>query len=303
MENNLYYANFEAEQFWHLCTPGDSSGILFRTNEDYVYGMNMVGVTAGKFMDKVDIFTFQLMSNHFHFVLRGSKENVTDFYNDLILRLRRYLLKQHRIFDIKNITFSVYLVKDLGYMRNLIAYVNRNGYLVNRYYTPFSYPWGANSYYFSYLGGMESRFTLHKTPSRTRMEMFHTRDICFPDNYYLTNGYISPYCYCRIESGEKLFKDAHHYFSLVSRRVETFSDIARDIGDTITYTDEEMFVAAIHLIRKKYDKDSITALSKIEKIEVAKNMHFEYNASNKQISRILKLDITAVNALFPVAIG
>ncbi len=102
MENSLYYANFETEQFWHLCTPGDSSGILFRTNEDYVYGMNMVGVTAGKFMDKVDIFTFQLMSNHFHFVLRGSKENVTDFYNDLIQRLRRYLLKQHRIFDIKN---------------------------------------------------------------------------------------------------------------------------------------------------------------------------------------------------------
>ena len=85
--------------------------------------------------------------------------------------------------------------------------------------------------------------------------------------------------------------------------METFSDIARDIGDTISYTDEEMFVAALHLIRKKYDKDNITALSKIEKIEVAKNMHFEYNASNKQISRILKLDVTAVNALFPIAIG
>ena len=44
-------------------------------------------------------------------------------------------------------------------------------------------------------------------------------------------------------------------------------------------------------------------LNTVEKIEVAKNMHFEYNASNKQISRILKLDVTAVNALFPIAIG
>ena len=303
MDNNWNYVSFDEEKFWHLCTPGDSSGILFRIKEDFIYGMNMVGVTAAKFMDEVEIFTFQLMSNHLHFVLRGSKENVISFYNDLIQRLRRYLLKQNRLFDIKNITFNVYNVKDLGYLRNLIAYVNRNGYLVNKSYTPFSYPWGANRYYFSNLGEMETKITLYKTPNRTKMEMFHTRDICFPDNYYLTNDYISPYCYCRIESGEKLFKDAHHYFSLVSRRVETFSDIARDIGDTISYTDEEMFVAALHLIRKKYDKDNITALSKIEKIEVAKNMHFEYNASNKQISRILKLDVTAVNALFPIALG
>lgn len=283
---------------WHLCTPGDSSGILFRTREDYIYGMNMVGIAAAKFMDRVAVYTFQLMSNHLHFVIEGNKDNAQAFYHDLIQRLRRYLIRQNREFEIHNIRYSIFKVNDIGYLRNLIAYVNRNGYLINKNETPFSYQWGANGYYFTLLGEMENRTPLTRISIRRKMEMFHTRDVIFPDNYYLTNGYISPWCYCKIESGESIYKNGHHYFSLVSRRVETFSDIAREIGDTITYTDEEMYVAAIHNIHKQYDKQNIQSLTKTEKLELAKHLHFEYNATNKQIGRLLKLDITVLNALF-----
>ncbi len=223
MNSKDYLTSIAKEQFWHLCTPGDSSGIIFRVKEDYIYGMNMVGVSAAKFFSSIDIYTFQLMSNHLHFVIRGENNDVEMFYQDLLQRLRRYLLKETRVYDIQKISHSILAVNDIGYLRNLIAYVNRNGYLVNKFVTPFTYPWGANRY----------------------------------------------------------------------------SSIAREIGDTISYTDEELFVAAIHYIHKEYDKQNIQALTKTEKIEVAKKLHFEYNASNKQIGRILKLDLVVLNALFP----
>jgi len=40
-------------------------------------------------------------------------------------------------------------------------------------------------------------------------------------------------------------------------------------------------------------------LDKSSKIELAKKLHFDYNASNKQIKRILRLDEHIVNSLFP----
>ena len=289
----------DARQIWHLCTPGESSGILFRSEEDYIYGMNMVGISTAKFWDKVGIFTFQLMSNHLHFVIEGKLNDVELFFNDLKLRLRRYLLKQERGYDINRISHSLIPVKDESYLKNLIAYVNRNGYLVNKNMTQFSYPWGANRYFFFPLGEIEPKTFLNKVANRTKMDMFHTREINFPENFYLTRGYISPNCYCKIGQAQELFINAHQYSSLVSRRVESFKDIAADIGDTITYTDEEMYVAVFQLIKKQFDKSGIQSLTKTEKLMVAKIMHYEYNSSNKQICRILKLDSDAVNALFP----
>ena len=289
----------DARKVWHLCTPGESSGILFRTEEDYVYGMNMVGVCAAKFWDKIGIYTFQLMSNHLHFVIEGELTDVEEFFNDLKLRLRRFLLKQDRGYDINNISYSTIPVHDENYLRNLIAYVNRNGYLVNKNMTQFSYPWGTNRYFFFPLGEIEPKTFLSKLPNRTKMDMFHTREISFPESFYLTNGYISPYCYCKIELAEGLYMHAHNYSSLVSRRVESFQNIAAEIGDTITYSDEEMYVSVFHHIKKQFNKSGIQTLSKTEKLQVAKLMHYEYNSSNKQISRILKLDIESINALFP----
>ena len=289
----------EGKKIWHLCTPGESSGILFRAEADYIYGMNMVGVSAARFFGKIGIYTFQLMSNHLHFVIEGEPDDIEEFFNDLKLRLRRYLLKQERAYDINQISHNSILVKDESYLKNLIAYVNRNGYLVNKNMTQFSYPWGANRYFFFPLAEIESKAYLSKMANRIKMDMFHTRDINFPEHFYLTNGYISPYCYCKIKQAEDLYMNAHHYSSLVSRRVESFLDIAAEIGDTIAYSDEEMYVSVFHHIKKQFDKSSIQTLSKTEKLQVAKVMHYEYNSSNKQISRILRLDIEAIDALFP----
>ena len=133
--------------------------------------------------------------------------------------------------------------------------------------------------------------------------MFHTRDVDFPDDYYMTGGYISPDCYCNISGCESLFKNAHHYFSLISRRVESFADIAREIGDTISYTDEEMILVSLNYSNKKFGKSNLNVLDKNEKVELAKEMHFNYNSSVKQIHRILKIDMAVLNTLFPKVSG
>jgi len=45
----------------------------------------------------------------------------------------------------------------------------------------------------------------------------------------------------------------------------------------------------------------INELSNQERVEMANTLHFDYHASNKQISRILKLDPYSVESMFPKA--
>lgn len=69
-------------QLWHLCTPGNFTGILFKSKNDFIYGMNMVALSAHK-CEGTAIYTFELMNNHVHFVLEGEEANVRNFYDVL----------------------------------------------------------------------------------------------------------------------------------------------------------------------------------------------------------------------------
>ena len=67
--NQLELEFYDLGSVWHLCTPGEYQCVIFRTSEEYVYGMNLIAQAAINFHDKLKILTFQIMSNHFHFVL------------------------------------------------------------------------------------------------------------------------------------------------------------------------------------------------------------------------------------------
>lgn len=299
--NYIEDSMFGSKPIWHVCTPGENQCVLFRDSDDFRYGMNIVGVSAVSFKDSVDVLTFELMSNHVHFVLHGDKNDVEKFFDYFYRRLRRLFIRQERLSDLKGFTAGYHSVDTENYLRNLIAYVNRNGYVVNVNETPFSYLWGANRYIFNEASSLEEKVLINSIPKKKRDEFFHVKDLCFPDNYYLVDGYISPKCFCRTVECESLYKNAHHYFSLLSRNVESFKDIARMAGDSIIYTDEEMFSASIYFVKKNFEKQKISLLDINEKIELAKHLHFNYNASNKQLSRLLKIDDSVIRSLFPSA--
>lgn len=289
----------DGKHIWHICTPGENQCVIFRNSEDFRQGMNIVGVSASEFRDSVNILTFELMSNHVHFVVQGNKEDIESFFKFFRLKLRRILLRQNRVSDLTGFDYSLHLVDSENYLRSLILYVNRNGYVANINETPFSYEWGANKYFFNEFLSFESKIMVSSMFKRERDDYFHSKNVSFPDNYYLVNGYISPWCYCKIKECECLFRNAHQYFSMISRNVESFKEIAQMSGDKIIYTDEEIFSACIYFARKNFEKWKIGDLNKNEKIELAKHLHFNYNASNKQISRLLKIEDSLVAALFP----
>lgn len=296
--SKLFAAN---APYWHLCTPGQLSGILFSSKEDYVYAMNLIALCAALYWGRVKIYTFQVMSNHLHFVLSGSKEDVLEFFEEFRKRIHRFFAARKELHKLRGFKCNLFEIIDLNYLRNVIAYVNRNGFVVNRHVTPFSYMWGPNRFFFFPDSDFDAVVPIAKVSQKERQRIFRTHYNDFPDSYFFTNGYISPVCYCHISECEAFFHDAHQYFHYLSRRVESFSEIANQLGDKIVYTDDEVFSAAIALSAKNYDIKKLSALSADKRTELARSLHFSYNASNKQISRVLGLDKAFVDAMFPVA--
>ncbi len=112
------------------------------------------------------------------------------------------------------------------------------------------------------------------------------------------DGWILPQSFCVTKYGERLFRDAHQYFSIVSKNYEAYSEIAKRLGDDVFLTDDEMFAAISLLAKKKYGDGRVTLLPNNSKIELAKTMRSDYNASESQIQRMLRLDRRIVSELF-----
>ena len=51
-------------QYYHICTEGLGNDLIFRTDEDYIRGMNAIGILA--YRHGISILAFCLMDNHVH---------------------------------------------------------------------------------------------------------------------------------------------------------------------------------------------------------------------------------------------
>ena len=104
----------DGKKIWLVSTDHLEDALWFREEEDFKIGMNYVAVLAA--FSAVTILAFILMSNHVHFILYGTKEDVLAFINEALERA--------------------------------IAYVQMNCVAANICSHPIQYPWGSGSAFF-----------------------------------------------------------------------------------------------------------------------------------------------------------
>ena len=76
---------------------------------------------------------------------------------------------------------------------------------------------------------------------------------------------------------------------------------AKRLHDLVFLTDEELYSAVSMVCKKNYNTKQPSLLAAKEKVEMAKIMHYEYNATNRQIKSILKMEMHIIESLFPGA--
>jgi len=288
----------DGKNIYHVCT-GEDNPIVFADTQDFMIGMTCLGLCA-KVYSNITIIAFQLMSNHFHFLIKSDEEEIKDMLALYFRTLKKALASNGKTTKLSADDCRFFLVDGLDNMRNVITYINRNGYVVSDLYTPLSYPWGTSMYYYSNF--VEWMYNEVRKPlgGRERRDLTHSKVFDSVTDLYMVRGYACPLSFCSISYGESMFRNARHYFYKLSKNIESAADISKTIGERIFYTDDELYSIVVDECKKNYTCNKPSLLSPPNKIEMAKKLHYDYNSTNKQIQRILKLDSSVVNALFPV---
>lgn len=97
-----------------------------------------------------------------------------------------------------------------------------------------------------------------------------------------------------------MFRDAHHYFSLVSKNVEAYTEIASELGDGEFLTDPELYNQLAAILKKEYGAMLLKDISRQQKLDLAVRLRREFRSSNGQIRRLLALSQYEIDSLFPL---
>ena len=286
--------------YWHIATPGASTEILFTNKEEYCFGMNLMAESA--VLCGLKTYSFSLMSNHLHNLSSVRyQQPCLDFLEHFASRFKRFASNRGRSVDLQDFVCEPVPVLSLQSLRNNLVYIDRNGYVVNSAYSPYSYPWGSAFLYFGYSPLLFPSTPFRSLTIREKRLLLHSKDISLPDGLLVRNGFIAPESYVDWQTGRTFFRDAHQYFNLLSKNREAYAEFAALYGDTVVLTDEEMFSAASSIAAETFHEAKITKLSEEQKKSVARKLHFEFHAGNAQIFRILKLDKSWLQQVFPEA--
>ena len=300
-ERHFYEIHNKYGQLWHISTPGNLTEILFVEDEDFKFAVSNSAISAAE--SGLAIFTDQIMGNHIHTLGGGTKSQCISYLEYYTYRLKKYNTDKGRFLNLKNFRCDDPIeITSLDMMRNEISYINRNGYLVNPSYTPFSYPWGSGSAYFNLSLHTDPGIPYDSVPFRTKRHLCRRRLIDLPESYRYGRGMILPESYSLYHDGEKIFRDAHQYFYLLTRNFEAYSEEAKRLGDAIVLTDEEIYPVARMLSWRDYKVKQPSLLPSDAKIVVAKVLHTDYHATANQIRRVLGLPQAIVQQLFPSAV-
>lgn len=284
--------------FWHLYTDGTKMENIFCSNEEMILVMTAIAVEKALVGD-VMIITFEIMKNHLHFIIAAECNVCLEFFARLKRRIMRMFSLMDKVIDWNNFQASILPIDNLKSLRNEIIYVNRNAFVANPDYTPYSYPWGGGCAYFNELMQLLPVSRMDAFSINKQRELARCRDVSklgvlkFVGNIPYVPGF------CRIDIGEKMFRDARSYFSALTRNAEAFSQTASRLQDTMFLTEDELFAVAIKYSEANYADTKLVNLSPDQKMQLARELHFKYNASNQQLRRLLKLDIRILSEVFP----
>ena len=270
-------------EFWHVCTKGLTSGVIFRSREDYVYGMN--GVAVYSQMYQVAVLAFCLMDNHVHFIMRGNESLCKEF-------IKQYKSRLASLTDVSKADVCMKIIENDEYLMRAIGYVLRNPMAAGLGVLPTAYRWSSAGVYFNpekvvldsaeahgmmRVGGIGVRRLRSILRSRHRL----------PDDYVLMpDGMVCPECYVDWRAVEELFGHPARLLYMMSKNDDMEMELTGDVLRKTKYTDAELQGSVSELCWERFRCGSPEELPVENRYRLAKELQKRYGLGPKQLARL-----------------
>ena len=290
----------ESGPFFHVHTEPLKTGVIFMTDEERAVAMIYVAIAA--MLAGVEVLAFALMSNHFHFILRGDEGQCRDFYARFSKMLGLYFSRHGRAGVLDPIGMPVPTpISTLKQLRDEIAYVIRNPLVARKDVNVFAYPWCSGFLYFNPMLSMLKLQPASALTLRKKRALTHSRDLSLPMDLALVDGQVFPGSFVNYRLVESMFTDCRQYMFWVFKNVEAQVEVALRLSDKPCLADDDILSISLQICKKDFGAKGPSSLTEIQKYELAKRLKYDFYASNGQIARFTTLQPRAVDALFPLA--
>ena len=287
--------------FYHLSTLPLENGIIFECNEERKVALNMIAITAREI--HLDILAFALMSNHFHFIVRGELVDGLAFFRRLKKRLSNYFARRGRagILNTVDVDPDTPAIESLTQLRNEIAYVIRNPYVARPDVNPFAWPWCSGYLYFNPLLSILTSKTPEELNFKEKRAISRTTNPDLDPSFRVRNGMIVPESFVNYRLVERLFPNARKFTWWVMRNLEAQHEVATRMSEQPNLNDDELFVTAQQIARKEFSYNSVKEMPYQQRKQLGVLLKNKWGASNGQVARIAHLDQQTVDNMFPLA--
>ena len=289
----------ESPPLFHLYTKPLETKSLFHSEQERVIPLNFMAIAA--YQANCLLLAFAIMTNHFHFILMGEYAKIVDFYDRFLQMLKNYYSHHGRRIEQGDLEPGITLIDNLKQLRNEIAYVIRNSFVINPDVNVFADPWSSGFLYFNpmlELGGtpasaLKGRGLREFTKSRGGTEI--------SPRIYIRDGVAQAWSFVDYRKVESFYDNARQFVNSVLRNVEAQVETALRYGENPSLSDEEMWPLVFRLCQEKFQADKPSLMEGADKKKLAILLKNRYHSSNKQLARLTGVPLKEVDAMFPLA--
>lgn len=301
-------------KYYLVTTKHLEDGLWFRDEEDFVTGMNYVAIQAA-LTPEVIVLAFILMSNHVHFVLCGTRQEVEAFVNGFKGRFSHYLGRKYGVkeflrrnkLDIKEISED-----EAEALERAIAYVQMNCVAASICLYPGQYPWGTGSTFFQ--AGWDGRNSgsrhaaqkyrrLRNLSGRERIRLMHSRAaLKLPNEWLLSeSGFVLPESYVDVNHVESVFRFSKRMQYFLSSSSKARKRLEAEDEKLPAFRDQVILGALPDLLQSLFHKPAFGALSTQEQAETLRQVRFRFSAGIHQAARVCGISYTEAARLLDTA--
>ncbi len=283
MEGQDMKSQEENNNFYHICTSGLCSSLLFRDEAEYVDGMNEIPLCA--IPSGIEILAFCLMSNHVHFIARGEFDACVNF-----IRLFKKQRSAKLGIALVEAEICVKELQDAEYLLTAIGYVLRNPLAAGLKLMPGEYRWSSAHLYFAERSRREEKGRrLSELTARERRVLLKSRQD-LPENYRISEeGFILPSSYVQYKVVERMFSSPRQLLFHLSRNKDIDVELETGIVAKTRYRDEELLASLQVMCAEKFRGRKFASLKIEDRLLLANDLRRKYGASTKQVARVTAL--------------
>ena len=289
--------NFRAAcPIFHLYSSPVESQVIIANPFSRDLSITYMGVAANE--SGVVVLAYAVMSNHFHFILRGSREKCQQFFVRFRYLLDLYLSRSEKITHFKTAVSGLTEITGLKQFRNEVAYVLRNPYVARTDINPILCEWTSAFLYFNPrldIGGK----AFGELTVREKRALFKATSLVVPDDWRIIDGHINPASFVDYRLVESMFVHARQYVNTLLKNVEAQVEIAISHNEAPVIPDEELLPKVLRLCHDLFHQESPRFLQDYQKKQLAREVRNRYHASVSQLARHVGLPQKELQAMFP----